>query len=122
MIRNGQLSKSINDASWYQFRVWLEYFAKKYGKITIPVPAAYSSQECTKCGNIVKKTLSTRTHQCTCGHIEHRDIESAIIIWQRGLRRAGHVLTHPWGDLPSSSVGASLLSDGESVNLESAFL
>ena len=94
MIRNGQLSKSINDAGWYQFRVWLEYFAKKYGKITIPVPAAYSSQECTKCGNIVKKTLSTRTHQCTCGHIEHRDIESAIIILQRGLRRAGHVLTN----------------------------
>ncbi|MDJ0743399.1 MAG: transposase [Xenococcaceae cyanobacterium MO_167.B27] len=119
MVKIGKLSKSINDAGWYQFRTWLEYFASKYGKIAIPVPAAYSSQECTKCGRLVKKTLSTRTHQCTCGHQEHRDIESAIIILQRGLRRAGHALTHAWGETSSSSVGENLLGYGDSLNQES---
>jgi len=35
MARNHCLAKSINDASWYQFRVWLEYFGKVFGKITV---------------------------------------------------------------------------------------
>ena len=32
MVKNHCLAKSINDASWYQFRVWLEYFGKVFGK------------------------------------------------------------------------------------------
>ncbi|HEY9875013.1 MAG TPA: transposase, partial [Candidatus Obscuribacterales bacterium] len=39
MARNHCLAKAINDASWYQFRVWLEYFGKVFGKITIAVTA-----------------------------------------------------------------------------------
>ncbi|MEA5419181.1 transposase, partial [Spirulina sp. CCNP1310] len=38
MVRNHSLAKSISDASWYQFRVWLEYFGKVFGKITVAVP------------------------------------------------------------------------------------
>jgi transposase len=40
MVRNHCLAKSINDASWYLFRVWLEYFGKVFGKITVAVLAA----------------------------------------------------------------------------------
>jgi putative transposase len=32
MVKNHCLAKSINDASWYQFRIWLEYFGKVFGK------------------------------------------------------------------------------------------
>jgi len=53
------LAKSINDASWYQFRVGLEYFAKVFEKITIVVNPQYISQEGSSWGAIVKKTLST---------------------------------------------------------------
>ncbi|MGA9378295.1 MAG: transposase, partial [Phormidium sp.] len=34
LVKNHCLAKSINDAGWYQFRKWLEYFGVKFGKIT----------------------------------------------------------------------------------------
>jgi putative transposase len=77
MVKNHCLAKSINDASWYQFRVWLEYFAKVFEKITVAVNPQYTSQECSSCGVIVKKTLSTRTHVCKCGCVMDRDENAA---------------------------------------------
>ncbi|MGV0025762.1 RNA-guided endonuclease InsQ/TnpB family protein [Phormidesmis priestleyi] len=90
MVKNHCLAKSINDASWYQFRVWLEYFGKVFGKITVAVLAAGTSQECPKCHAIVKKSLSTRTHACQCGCMLPRDFASALIILRRGLATVGH--------------------------------
>lgn len=66
--------QSINDAGWYQFRKWLEYFGTKFGKVTIAVNPAYTSQKCSNCGAVVKKSLSTRTHVCQCGFTLDRDI------------------------------------------------
>ena len=67
LVKNHCLAKSISDASWYLFRQWIEYFAAKFDKLAIPVPPHYTSQKCSNCGVIVKKSLSTRTHVCTCG-------------------------------------------------------
>ena len=89
MVKNHCLAKSINDASWYQFRIWLEYFGKVFGKITVAVNPQYTSQECSKCGEIVKKTLSTRTHVCKCGCVMDRDFNAARNILRRGLGRRG---------------------------------
>ncbi len=63
LVKNHCLAKSINDAGWYQFRVWLEYFAKVFKRVTIAVPPAYTSQECSSCGGIVKK-ISFNSHSC----------------------------------------------------------
>jgi len=72
LVKNQRLAKSINDASWYQFRVWLEYYGLVFKKITIAVVAAGTRQECSKCGILVKKTLSTRTHIVTVhGGVHH---------------------------------------------------
>ncbi|CCQ54066.1 Transposase, IS200/IS605 family [Crocosphaera watsonii WH 0003] len=39
MVRNAPpLSKSISDASWYQFTEWLNYFAKIYRIVCVAVP------------------------------------------------------------------------------------
>jgi putative transposase len=73
MVKNKRLSKSIKDAGWYQFRVWLEYYGKVYGKITLAVPPEYTSHECSNCGEMVKKALCTRTHLCRCGLVMDRD-------------------------------------------------
>lgn len=93
MVKNHCLAKSISDASWYQFRVFLEYFGKVFGRITIAVNPAYTSQECSSCGEVVKKSLSTRTHACQCGCVMDRDHNAAINILNRGISTTGHVGT-----------------------------
>jgi putative transposase len=93
MVKNHCLAKLISDASWHQFRVFLEYFGKVFGRITIAVNPAYTSQECSNCGEVVKKSLSTRTHICKCGCEMDRDRNAAINILNRGIGTTGHVGT-----------------------------
>ena len=84
LVKNHCLAKSIIDASWYLFRQWIEYFAAKFDKLAIPVAPHYTSQKCSNCGAIVKKSLSTRTHVCNCGCELHRDTNAAINILNLG--------------------------------------
>ena len=91
MIKNRKLAKSISDASWSMFRNWVEYFGKVFGKVTIAVPPHYTSQNCSTCGTLVKKSLSERTHQCShCGTVLDRDHNAALNILAIGLNRVGH--------------------------------
>lgn len=114
MVKNHCLAKSINDASWYQFRLWVEYLGKVYGKITVAVPPHGTSQECSQCGAIVKKSLSTRTHTCQCGCVMDRDENAARNILSRGLSTVGHTGTsaldasNAWGENASTLAGANL--------------
>jgi putative transposase len=120
MVKNQHLAKSISDAGWATFRQWLEYFGYKYGKITVAVPPHNTSQNCSNCGQKVKKSLSTRTHNCHhCGFVEDRDINASINILKLGLSTVGHTGTYATGDLPSWAIGVNLSSNGESVNVES---
>ena len=89
IVKNHCLAKSINDASWYQFRVWLEYFGKVFEKITIVVSPQYTSQKCSSYGGIVKKTLSTRTHVCKCGCVMDRDENAARNILKERIGYGG---------------------------------
>lgn len=99
LVRNRHLSKSISDAGWSMFRQWLEYFGRKYGKVTVAVPPQYTSQDCSSCGETVSKSLSTRTHVCPhCGYVADRDVNAARNILQKGLRRAGHAQTYMLGE------------------------
>jgi putative transposase len=87
MVKNHKLAKSISDASWSMFRQWVEYFGKVFGKVTVAVPPHYTSQNCSTCGTLVKKTLSTRTHQCShCGTVLDRDHNAALNILAIGLK------------------------------------
>jgi putative transposase len=122
---NHCLAKSINDAGWYQFRKWLEYFGVKFGKITVAVNPAYTSQECSSCGTHIKKSLSMRTHVCRCGFVLDRDWNAAINILKLALSTTGHVGTwvkdpNASGDLASTLAGAILSEQAESLNEESS--
>jgi putative transposase len=93
MVKNHHLAKSISDASWSMFREWVEYFGKVFKIGVIAVAPHYTSQECSGCGAIVKKTLSTRTHTCSCGTILDRDHNAALNILRIGLSTVGHTGT-----------------------------
>jgi putative transposase len=114
MVRNHCLARSINDTSWYQFRVWLEYFGKVFRKITIAVTPNGTSQECSRCGETVKKSLSTRTHACQCGCVLDRDHNAARNILSRGLSTVGHTgtfaldVSNAWGEDTATLAGAIL--------------
>ncbi|MGD2181163.1 RNA-guided endonuclease InsQ/TnpB family protein [Lusitaniella coriacea] len=105
LVRNHKLAKSISDASWYNFRQWLEYFGGKFGREIIAVPPHFTSQECSNCGAKAQKSLSTRTHSCThCGYVEQRDVNAAKVILSRATT-GGHPESNASGVAASTSVG-----------------
>ena len=86
MVKNHKLAKSISDAAWSMFTGWVDYFAKIRGVHVVAVAPHFTSQDCSRCGTRVKKSLSTRTHKCPdCGLIEHRDLNAAKNILAKGL-------------------------------------
>jgi putative transposase len=122
LVKNHCLAKSISDASWYLFRQWIEYFAAKFDKIAIAVAPHYTSQKCSNCGVIVKKSLSTRTHKCSCGCELHRDTNAAINILNLAKARGGHPQSNATGVEASTLLGANLVEQVLTMNVESPFL
>ena len=84
IVKNHHLAKSISDASWSKFMKYLSYKAESAGRKVILVNPRNTSQICSGCGVIVKKSLATRTHKCSCGLVLDRDINAAINILRLG--------------------------------------
>lgn len=122
LLRNHCLAKSIADASWYLFRQWIEYFAGKFGKLAIAVAPHYTSQKCSNCGVIVKKSLSTRTHICGCGCELHRDTNAAINILNLAKARDGQSQCNASGVVTATLVVERQSKQVASVRLESPWL
>ena len=86
MQRNHCLALSIADASWGKLIEFCTYKAESAGKRVELVDPRGTSQECSQCGAVVRKTLSERVHWCTnCGLPADRDFNASLNI----LRRAG---------------------------------
>ena len=103
----------------------LQYFGKVYGKTVVAVAPQYTSQNCSSCGNRVQKSLSIRTHVCSCGAVLDRDHNAALNILALGLRQtgitlntAGHAEINAWGqtDLYSLVVTSTSKLTGSSKN------
>jgi putative transposase len=90
MVQNHHLAKSIHDASWSAFLGILEDKAARAGHQVIRVPARFTTQRCSGCGEYVQKSLSVRTHLCPhCGLVEDRDVNAAKNILQAGAPPSG---------------------------------
>jgi putative transposase len=95
MVTNHHLAKSIHDAGWGQFLRWVNAYGAMHDIAVIAVAPAYTSQMCSDCGTLVKKSLSVRTHICTgCGVVLDRDHNAAKNILSKALERTvGHTAT-----------------------------
>jgi putative transposase len=84
------LNKSMQDAGWRSFLSILACKAACAGKRVEAVPPAYTTQDCSGCGERIYKSLSVRTHVCThCGLVLDRDENAALNIQWRGQRLRG---------------------------------
>ena len=80
----GALAKSISDAGWGLFLRALHDKAEKAGRYAVAVDPRGTSQRCSGCSAIVKKTLDDRRHVCTCGVTLGRDHNAALNILALG--------------------------------------
>jgi putative transposase len=91
LVKNHHLAKAIHDAAWGRFLLWVGYYARLHGIPVIAVPPHYTTQACSGCGTLVRKTLSTRTHVCWhCGLVLDRDENAARIILALALEHWEH--------------------------------
>ena len=84
------MNRSIGDVAWSKFLSLLASKAAEAGRKAIGIDPAGTSQTCSGCGEIVRKSLSERTHQCpSCGLCLDRDHNAARNILALGLQSLG---------------------------------
>ncbi|MFI9360854.1 RNA-guided endonuclease InsQ/TnpB family protein [Kitasatospora sp. NPDC053057] len=87
MLKNGNLSRAISDASWSELRTMLECKAQWYGRDLVTIDRWFpSSKLCSACGTIRDKMpLNVRAWECDCGAVHDRDVNAARNILAAGL-------------------------------------
>jgi putative transposase len=93
--------KFINDAGWNMFANMLRYKAEETGCEVVFVNPKNTTQECSRCHDIVKKGISVRIHDCPfCNLVMDRDLNAARNIFIRAT---------------AGQVGSKLLENGTIV-------
>lgn len=94
-MKNGNfhsMNKSIWDAAWRKLIQYTQYKAEKAGRACVLVDPKNTTQMCSGCGEIVKKDLSVRVHECPhCGLVLDRDHNAAKNILARGMASLGNL-------------------------------
>jgi putative transposase len=82
------LNRSILASTWGQTKTYLQYKARRQGKLCLDVPAHYSSQECAACGHIHQDNrLSQAEFVCQCcGNSDNADRNASQVIAKRGVK------------------------------------
>lgn len=89
-----RMAKSVHDASWSMFRNQLRYKASRHGAIYIEADERWTSQTCSRCGDIPDSSpkgmgsLGVRHWTCSCCGEQHdRDVNASLNILCVGLER-----------------------------------
>ena len=85
-LSRGGLAKQVYDVSWSSFTNMLAYKAESAGCKIVFVNPYNTSQQCSSCNSIVRKSLNVRVHDCSnCGLTINRDVNAAVNILNKGL-------------------------------------
>ncbi len=88
MVKDKEYAKGLADSAWRQLIGFATYKAANAGKEVRFVNPYNTTQRCSSCGELVKKTIKDRIHDCSfCGYTEDRDVNAAINIVQLGLKQ-----------------------------------
>lgn len=81
------LNRAILAKGWHQFDLALQSAARYSGTLVVKVPAAYTSQRCSRCGRVDPKSRESQAvFRCTsCSFNEHADVNAAKNILAAGL-------------------------------------
>ena len=102
VLARSRLAKSILDAGWSAFLDILTDKAESAGGQVIRINPRFTTQNCSRCGAYVQKSLSVRTHICpSCGYVADRDVNAAQNILQAGAPPSG-TLVNRLADEPRS--------------------
>ena len=89
-LAGSMLAGSVHDAGWGQFLSILIAKAAEAGRRVVKVNPAGTTQACSVCGVVVRKTLAARWHDCpACGLSLGRDHNAARNILHRAMGGPG---------------------------------
>lgn len=81
------INRGIADVAWRNFFNLLEYKAESADRRVVKVSPAYTTQDCSHCGNRQKLKLSDRIYHCPCCSLSlDRDVNAALNILSLGLQ------------------------------------
>lgn len=87
MIKNPKYAKGIMDAAWNKLVTYTSYKAENAGRNVVLVNPYNTSQMCSRCGNLVEKDITVRTHKCPfCNLSINRDFNASINILRLGIQ------------------------------------
>jgi putative transposase len=78
------LNRRILDAGFGLLRRIIVAKAEEAARTVVEVDARFSSQECSRCGQIARESRRRRRFHCVeCGYVNHADVNAALVIRRR---------------------------------------
>jgi putative transposase len=99
MVKNHNQAAAILDSTWGKLLQLTAYKAERRGGLVVLVNQSGTSKKCSRCGEVVPKSLSERVHMCMkCGLVLDRDINTARNILKASLEQSPLRLSFYWSN------------------------